>query len=239
MTVAACRSRPTAGAACPALDRVACDGTGGALVCELPATASTAATVGGVWTAVGCRGTRGCTHGSGGDACDDTTANAGDACPRNPPLDYACTPDKSAALVCKDGHFDTWRACRGPDGCVVEAGRTVRCDTTLGQTGDPCGQAGAVSCQADGKAMLACDGAHLAVATSCRGPQGCHADRVSGKVTCDDSLAAEGDRCDQDGRIACSEDHKAELACTAGVYAKKRECRRTDCRLDGDKMYCD
>ena len=72
------------------------------------------------WVEVPCRGGRGCGRRGETDECDDTLALEGDACPLDPPLDYACTPDRSRALACKEGRFSLWRACRGPEGCAVE-----------------------------------------------------------------------------------------------------------------------
>jgi hypothetical protein len=90
--------------------------------------------------------------------------------------------------------------------------------------------------------MLVCDGGKLAAASSCRGPGGCQVERDTHRVDCDDSVAAEGDPCDQEKRITCSGDHKSELVCGGGRYAKKRDCRRTDCRLEGterSELFCD
>jgi hypothetical protein len=87
--------------------------------------------------------------------------------------------------------------------------------------------------------MLTCDGNVLALASSCRGPGGCRVDRDARKVDCDDSTALDGDPCDQAKRIACSVDRKSELVCADGKYDKKRDCRRTDCRLEGNELFCD
>jgi hypothetical protein len=257
--IAACRSKPAAGGACRVVDQLACVARDRARECQAPSPRPPssdgeggpggAGTGGGragaspthlEWAEVPCHGPRGCaTATSAGDDCDDTIAEEGDACPHSPPLDYACTVDKTRALVCKDGRYELWRACRGPQGCAVEGGRNVRCDTTLGSSGDPCAQRGTYACAADRTSMLVCDGARLGVASTCRGPGACQADRDSRRVDCDDSVAAEGDACDREDRIACATDGKAELVCTHGHFARKRECRRTDCRLDGTKLYCD
>ncbi|HEY8038849.1 MAG TPA: hypothetical protein VIF15_03615 [Polyangiaceae bacterium] len=229
VTVAACRSRPAAGGSCRVPDQLVCSAGDRALVCEAA----------GTWQEVPCKGARGCAHRDTADECDDTLAADGDACPHNPPLDYACTADRVRALVCKDGRFALWRQCRGPDGCQVVDGRNVHCDTTLGDPGDPCAQQGTYACAVDGKAMLLCDGSTLAPASSCRGPQGCHIQRETRKVDCDDAVAQEGDPCDQPKRIACAVDHKAELVCQEGKYAKKRDCRRSDCKLEGNELFCD
>jgi hypothetical protein len=235
----ACKGKPAEGKPCPAVGAVSCAGTDRAFACVAPASSSDSHPAGGAWAAIACRGPRGCASRQGADDCDDTTAAAGDRCPDGPPVDYACTSDGGEALACKGGRFGLWRACRGVEGCRVVDGRNVRCDTSFGQADDPCGQAGTYACSVDRKAMLVCDGAKLAAASSCNGPAGCSIERDSHRVDCDDSVALEGDPCDEAKRITCSADHKAELVCSGGHYARKRECRRTDCRLDGSALYCD
>ena len=235
VAMAACHTKPAAGGKCRATDSLVCGAPDTAFVCQLPAPAAQE----GAWVSVPCKGTTGCARRGEGDECDDTVAVEGDLCPTSPPLDYACSPDRKMALACKDGRFGVWRQCRGPEGCAVEGGRNVRCDTTLGQPGDPCAQAGTYACSVDRQAMLSCDGSTLSAASSCRGPQGCRVERETRKVQCDDAVALEGDPCDQEGRIACTVDRKAELSCAHGAYGKKRDCRRSDCRLDGNELFCD
>jgi hypothetical protein len=232
VAVVACRSRPTAGGKCSSPDLLVCGDPATALVCASAMPQPT-------WTAVPCKGARGCSRVGEADDCDDTTAASGDACPTNPPLDYACTADRQVALVCEHGRFGVWRNCRGPEGCTVEGGRNVRCDTTLGEAGDPCAQAGTYACSVDRKTMLSCDGKSLSPASSCRGPDGCRVERETRKVSCDDAVAQEGDPCDQEGRIACAVDLKAELSCQKGHYVKKRDCRRSDCQVEGNELRCD
>lgn len=223
-----CRRRPKAGDACRLPDQLACAAGDRALVCAS-----------GAWAEVPCRGARGCTRHSDADECDDTIAADHDPCPRNPPLDYACTADRSKALVCEDGRFTLWRDCRGPDGCRVADGRNVQCDTTLGMAGDPCAQQGTYACSVDRQTMLVCDGSTLSPATTCRGPGGCQIHRDTRRVDCDDTVAVEGELCDQPKRITCAADHKSELVCDDKKWAKKRECRRSDCRLQGNELFCD
>jgi len=115
----------------------------------------------------------------------------------------------------------------------------VHCDTTFGEPGDSCSSVGTYSCAVDRATMLVCDGTVLAAATTCRGPQGCRVQREAHTVDCDDSLALDGDVCDRSKRIACSLDRKGVLVCEAGKYGKKRECRRTDCKLEGTLLFCD
>ena len=226
-TIAACRPRPSAGQTCQVANQIACEGSEKAWLCDASR-----------WVEIRCRGGRGCVRRSGHDECDDSVAMLGDSCPKTS-ADHACSVDRSAALVCKEGAFALWRRCRGPEGCAVADGRGVQCDTSLGEKGDPCTQQGAYACSADYHVMLVCDGSVLVPASSCRGPKGCVAQRATHKVDCDDSVAAEGDPCDQPRRIACSIDRKAELGCTKGTYAKKRECRHDDCRIDGSELFCD
>jgi hypothetical protein len=166
-------------------------------------------------------------------------AEVGDPCPKSPPLDYACSPDRTQALICKEGRFALWRACRGAQACQVEGGRNVRCDTTLGEAGDPCARQGTYACSTDGKAMLLCDGSVLGTASFCRGADGCRVERESRRVECDDGVAVEGDPCDQPQRIACAMDRKSELVCQQAHYLKKRDCKRSDCRLEGNELFCD
>ena len=224
----ACRQRPPVGGSCRVPDQVACVASNRAAMCDS-----------GIWVELQCRGPRGCTRRGDTDECDNTLATERDACPRSPPVDYACTADRKRALVCKDGHFALWRECRGPAQCEILDSHNVRCDTTLGEPGDPCEKQGTFCCSVDRKAMLECDGKTLAPATSCRGPDACHIARDARKVDCDDSVALEGDPCDQPKRLACSLDGKAELVCAASKYKKKRECRRADCKLDGNELFCD
>jgi hypothetical protein len=139
----ACRTRPAPGGGCRVADQLVCSSKDEAFVCEstvdpaasVAAAASAsaapppAANPGLAWVDIPCKGTRGCGRTGDDDACDDTLAAAGDPCPRSPPLDYACATNRGDALVCRDGHFDLWRHCRGPQGCRVLDGRNVHCDT--------------------------------------------------------------------------------------------------------------
>ncbi len=166
-------------------------------------------------------------------------AAEGDRCARNPPIDYACAIDGSKALVCKDGRFALWRECRGPNACRVVGGRSIKCDTTLGEPEDPCGQKGAYACAADHQTLLLCDGDRLSPASSCHGPEGCRIDPDGQKADCDDTIANEGDPCNQVKRLTCAADGKAELVCTEGHYVKRRDCTRSDCRLEGSALFCE
>ncbi|HSY23960.1 MAG TPA: hypothetical protein VK841_17650 [Polyangiaceae bacterium] len=234
MTFAAgCRRPPTPGTTCGAAGETRCTAGDRAVVCQA-----------GAWVEVPCKGNTGCAHREGADECDDTRAAPGDPCPPSPPVDYACTADARAALACKDGRFALWRHCRGKEGCSIAAGHHLNCDTTLGEPGDECEASGTYSCSTDGKQMLVCDGKALAITSSCGGANGCRFDRGEHKVDCDDSFAREGDRCDRPDRIACGPNGETELVCENGdagapVYTKKRECRRSACRVENADLYCD
>lgn len=233
--VAGCRDRPAVAHRCRFVDQLVCAGPDRALVCQSAASGAAAA-----WVEVPCKGAQGCSRRPSADVdeCDDTTAARDDACPRNPPLDYACSSDATEALVCNDGRFGLWRACRGPDGCGLD-GRNVHCDTSLGEPGDPCAQQGSYACSTDGNAMLQCDGAVLAPASSCRGPSRCRVHKDTRKVDCDDTVVLEGDPCEQLKRIACAVDGKSELSCQGAKYVKRRDCRRSDCTVNGTELFCD
>jgi hypothetical protein len=240
VAVTGCPSRPKPGAACRVPNALVCASSVEADVCTS-----------GAWRAVPCRGPAGCSPGAGAsraDRCDDTIAESGDACPDVPAIDYACTGSRADALACTNGHFDLWRHCRGERGCAIDASHHLDCDTTLGAVGDPCEKQGAYACSVERDAMLQCRGSSLATVSSCRGPEACHFDREQHLVACDDGVAREGDPCDTPGRVACAASGQYELACGSDAdggsvgpltYAKKRECRRTDCRVDGTKLFCD
>jgi hypothetical protein len=246
-----CHARPAQGESCRVADQLVCAGRDSALVCEstppgVPSAASpqppatTAQSTTQVppprtWMPVPCRGAKGCARAGGEDDCDDTMASIGDSCPRNPPLDYACSTDLATALVCKDGRYDLWRRCRG---------RNVRCDTSLGEPDDPCEHTGTFACSVDGTTMLQCDGKSLVAASSCRGPKACSFEKGEPgadphKIDCDDGIAMEGDPCTQPRRITCAPDHKEELVCDGHKFGKKRDCRRSDCRIEGTELSCD
>jgi len=163
----------------------------------------------------------------------------GDPCPAGPPVTYACSADRSFALVCRDSRFDVWRRCRGSGACSVLGEEHLHCDTTVGEVGDPCERQGAFACSLDRLAMLECEGRAMVVASTCRGSLGCRFNEQGHTVDCADEVALEGDACNDPNRITCSVDGKSELVCSGRAYARKRECRRTDCRIDGNALYCD
>jgi hypothetical protein len=86
-------------------------------------------------------------------------------------------------------------------------------------------QLGQAACT-DPRNALACQGG-VFVDIPCKGKGGCVLDRVTKKVTCDDSVAEEGDGClmsDSDN-WACSPDNTKALICKSGKFALNLNCR--------------
>jgi hypothetical protein len=99
-------------------------------------------------------------------------------------------------------------------------------------------EVGQAICQ-DSATVLACQG-DVFVEAHCRGPGGCT--KLGTRVTCDDSIAAEGDRCLESGseNRACSADHKTSLLCTAGKFSPVQACHGPrGCQIKGDFVTCD
>ena len=84
---------------------------------------------GGKFAEVACAGPLGCNKLQDHAICDDSVANEGDACMADADDEYACTPDKKRALLCKGGKFALHLECRGKGGCSL-LGRSVSCDTS-------------------------------------------------------------------------------------------------------------
>jgi hypothetical protein len=97
---------------------------------------------------------------------------------------------------------------------------------------------GQVACEDPGS-VLACQGG-VFVEAHCRGPGGCA--KVGSKVTCDDSLAEDGDACLQaeSENRACSPDKKLSLLCEDGKFKTVQTCRgHNGCRITGEIVTCD
>jgi hypothetical protein len=210
-----CRSKPAAGDKCTKEGRYVCADLQSALYCKS-----------GVFVAVPCKGAKGCS-GDKNPRCDYELAAEGDACMSASSENYACSVDNKSGLVCKDGKFVLWRACKGPQGCVVRADR-IECDNTYADPGDPCGTAGSFACSVDKKLALVCKEGKYFVDSACRGPEACRVGTQARKLECDDSVANEGDPCDTEREVTCSEDHKSELVCTNLKWTKKLDCTRKD-----------
>ncbi len=167
--------------------------------------------------------------------CDATKARLEERCDTRSGV--SCSEDGKQRLVCKaqSGTLGAWTLdfpCRGPKGCYQQ-GNTLSCDRTVASVGDRCVYDG-VRCSPDGKRLLICNGLQFRMHQHCRGPKGC---TMAGeaKVSCDQSIAVEGDPCKAKS-AACSKDGKHALVCKKGKMAKKR-CF-FGCRVEPDGVDC-
>ena len=220
-----CHGRPAPGSACGRPDALVCTADDRALICR----ANT------YWEIV-CGGPLGCRAEAG--VCDTSMGTIGDACPMGI-VSFACTADRTSALLCDAGRFRLWRPCRGVLHCSATDDAGVQCDTSLGEIGDVCSNVDAEGCSLDGRTLLRCDGHLLRPASSCRGPDGCRIHRGDTTARCDDRVAVEGDPCFTPRRVTCSADGQTELVCLNGAFAVKRPCRRTACSVDDDGLLCE
>jgi hypothetical protein len=97
---------------------------------------------------------------------------------------------------------------------------------------------GQALCESAG-GVLACQGG-VFVSSHCRGPNGCT--KLGNKVTCDDSIADEGDTClmSESENHACSVDKKKHLVCEDGKFKTVQLCRGPKaCTMHGDLVTCD
>lgn len=169
-----------------------------------------------------CRGPLGCNRYQNHANCDTTISNVGDPCMAQADEEYACSPDKKQALLCKSGHFERYLECRGPAGCSL-LGAQVSCDTSVAKKGDPCKVHGASACSDDKKEMIICRDGKFAEYRFCRGQLGCY---MKGDApACDETLSLEGDPCGLPGYVVCSTDHQSELVCQGGQFVKSRPCK--------------
>jgi len=221
----ACRGRPVAGDACRRAGALLCPANDRGLLCD-----------GGSYEEIACRGPLGCSADRG--QCDTSVGKLNDPCPGGART-FACTEDRMSALACEAGRFERWRECRGPRHCSATNETGVECDTSFGETGDPCAQTDVEACSVDRSALLRCNGKSFEVASMCRGSDGCTIDRQNHSVMCDDRSAVDRDPCDRPKRVACSLDGGAELVCESGKYRAKRSCRYTSCSVDGDRVVCE
>jgi hypothetical protein len=126
-------------------------------------------------TVQSCLGARGCVLEAKKVTCDNSIANAGDACSEED--DYACTPDGSAALVCRGGKFGVASNCKGPKHCQVSgdkaSGFKVECDDSIAAVGEPCDKEGHYACAPDEKSIVRCKEKKFAPDDKCRRGEKC------------------------------------------------------------------
>lgn len=210
--VAACHKKD--GGPCTGNEQVCADKSN-ALVCR-----------GGQYTKVACTGPLACSKFQDRVNCDTSTANLGDPCMGDDD-EFACSPDKKKALVCKRGKFDLHMNCLGQNGCSL-TGRAPNCDVSIGNKGDPCPKPDSFACSEDGKQMLVCHLGKFDIYRYCRGGNACVA-KTDGPA-CDESLSMLGDPCGIPGQVVCATDGKTELICQGGAFIKSRTCK-TSCSI--------
>ncbi len=203
----------------------------GQAVCLDPA--NVMACQGGVFIDAHCRGPGGCSKLGTRVSCDDSIAEAGDACLESSAQNRACSGDKKESLLCAGGSFKPVEACRSPNACKI-TGDSVTCDSKLAEKGDLCTAPGTFACTPDLKARLACkeprlppDGTRFAFDRYCKGPTGCH----TSDMACDETISDVGDPCGVSGMFACTTDGSAELQCQGGQYVKDHRCPKSGCRV--------
>ncbi|MBX3217706.1 MAG: hypothetical protein KF850_37215 [Labilithrix sp.] len=182
---------------------------------------------GGTFVEIACAGPLGCAKYKDHASCDTSVASAGDPCLGEEDDEYACSPDKQRAVICKHGKFEPWLECRGKAGCSM-LGRSVSCDTSIAEQGDPCKTQGAVACSGDQKHMVVCRDGKFALYRYCRGQHGCFSRGET--PSCDLTQSLAGDPCGIPGQVVCSVDGKTELVCQGGVFTKSITCK-TSCTV--------
>ena len=151
-----------------------------------------------------------------------------------------CIDDKKA-LACHDGKWEEL-SCKGPDGCSKATGEHV-CDQSSADDKDVCNLTDDYVCTGDKKGMLQCTKNHWTQVQTCLGDRGCTMERK--KVTCDNSIAKEGDSCREEEDFACSIDKKTALKCVKGLFVQASLCKGPKgCKIGGDakagfKVECD
>jgi hypothetical protein len=128
------------------------------------------------WTLVqSCLGERACLMEKKKVTCDNSVANPGDACREED--DYACSPDRKAALACRAGKFVQASLCKGPKACRVtgskDQGFKVECDDSIAAPGDACEKEEHFSCSNDERAILKCKNKRFDVEEKCKPKEKC------------------------------------------------------------------
>jgi hypothetical protein len=150
-----------------------------------------------------------------------------------------CGSDRRSVVQCQRGAWAVLQWCPGARGCWI-GGNMIQCDTTQAlapaapHAGAPCAAEGGYDCTPDRRALTVCRGGRTAIASTCRGARGCS---VGNAVDCDHSIAVIGDPCDGPKEIACSQDGKAVLHCTNGVYQFGEACRNA-CLSTSGRVLC-
>jgi hypothetical protein len=181
---------------------------------------------------VKCGGPLGCLKLGTHMSCDTSIAEIDAPCFSESEDDFACTPNKKKAVVCKDSKFQLSLECRGPKGCSM-VGKSMSCDNTIAEKGDPCSKPGNYACSVDSKNMFICKDGKWDVWRYCRGRDACQVKLTD--VSCDVSVSDLNDPCGVPGSLACSSDSKVQLICRGGKFVHDRECKKQGCNLTNNK----
>jgi len=118
------------------------------------------------WKLAGkCPGPKGCTSQKQKVSCDDSVADIGMPCATEGSA--ACSGDKRALLQCKNGMMMEQAKCRGAAGCDATSG-VPKCDSTIAEVGDACGNDDEAACSSDGKQLLRCRSHVMAATQACK-----------------------------------------------------------------------
>lgn len=128
---------------------------------------------------VPCRGPRGCELASGQATCDQSIAEAGEACKK--PGAKACSTDGNRVLACQAGSLVELYSCRGEGHCSSQGGK-LACDQTIAKLGDPCDKTltGHIACSDDKKSLITCQGEKFVPSEKCKPGTVC---TISGQST--------------------------------------------------------
>jgi hypothetical protein len=187
---------------------------------------------------VPCRGPNGCQVTEKGVACDISKNVAGDPCTDADENVGTCSEDGKTKIVCRGGKYHA-EPCRGRDGCKLIEGR-ASCDTSLMEEGEACLQEGSQACSTDNTTFLVCTKGKMEVKLRCRGASGCQF--LDRKLTCDLSVAALDDPCDEkmEGKNACALDKKQIVVCKAAKFTSDTVCKAgEECIVGDGTVKCD
>jgi hypothetical protein len=221
---AAC-SKPKLGAACTKEGATSCVNDTSALIC-----------VDSKWESKACTSVTGCmSMGINEGKCTSDGNAVGEPCPDdegNP----SCSTDKKAMLKCTKKHWVKVDDCSGSRGCVSNADG-ANCDKGTAAEGEACTKSneGNAACSPDKTKLLVCKGGKMVASSYCKGQNGCR--EQGDQINCDDSLAAVGDPCDEEGEAACSMEKKDFLRCKGGKFTKEKSC--SQCTPFLDNIQCD
>jgi hypothetical protein len=182
-----------------------------------------------------CAGALGCMKLGAKINCDNTTAEADEACLNEGEEAHACSKSKKRALVCKGDKFMPYLECKGPKGCVM-TGKNLACDNTIAERGDPCLKPGSLACSVDAKNRFMCKDGKWEIERYCRGRDACQV-RMN-DFFCDTSLSELNDPCGVAGSLVCDVDGTRQLICKGGKYTEDIPCKQGCAIMKDRKIDC-